>query len=1069
MRQLKLTTLLIAASTGARIRETDDQEQAVVPRAPHLMPVVPEMEKTDIIPQGLFMDPKVAIYVRCENLNAREIISETDSRARVEYLYKGQSGQELLQISKTDIVDNVKSPNYAKPLRIFLPNPMPKTFLNFSIYDIYNEMDYMRIGSFTVDLPSLLARAKKDKLKPIKFVLCRKGVSAKLGDGEVGCALGDKDVWKRNFKPSVCSLTGWDTWTSRSRMKMQMFAMDLANRDKMKIISPKEKRQVWIKGLPLPVGTDPYLQLYASRSVNQPCRIKSRDQIMWKGSKTLQRPGGTLDPNCVGPLALKTKWTKKKAVVRGYTKYEDDRSTESYDNKGYLSWSPFSVDVDELCGGEMEREVSIIVWDDDGDKKQKRDDMVGATSVPCSAFKTKDSLQGFGNLTQDGYKGSQGFLFLNSTEWVQEIVASEYTASGVEIKVNFAVDFSKSNVLQPVDDQETLMQGGLHALKDGKLNDYELVLSNVAKMLGKYDSDNKMPLWTFGGLHNTGNGQKDSLFVTSKEGWEGSKGVVEAYRKEVKACLDGSWPKYKVPPGWGEGTPKGWCFGGSPESRSYEELINKAAEDARADTSTSYHVLVVLTDGDETLFSKFGHRGSAEVERALKWASHETPLTVIFVGIGSERSNGLKKLRNLEKNTCKGKNYRRDNLDVLILNELVEANRIEQREADIKNRTNQFNAKGWRAAWGQSHIKQILTKDELLSRSVLEELPEHVLTYFSDYQQTVPKHTLQSFMQKSDLKVAGQLQSSKQKSKPLYLEKLAPVAGGGDLCLPDPKIPPERLRVADLTPQPAPFSQVATTTIYSPMASASISGFYYISNKIVNGCHVWKQNGGTNFIFCDRLGYYIFGRKPESNTGEVSSKDPVGGRWPHEVSKWSFQHIVVEDTTVINHIEFSSTGRCISKLLLTVRDAKKMCTTLPLCTGITFQGSPNFKKVYQNNFGKKMIHFKNHTKMGSGDWTSYIVLRPDKTDDHTMSLFALQYAVSEELYGEATARILGPKKPSACGYNPRRAQRRWGSKKKVAVTADKSTFRAISVCTVPNIWGTCPRPKPVKREKRDIP
>lgn len=1021
-----LRALLVTAAWAARINQefaevegeagaadihAHSQQMSELGAPKVVVPLVPEMMDSDRVPAGLTADPAVAIYVRCENLHSREAFSDTDSRARVQYYYASSSGQELLQISKTEVVENVGSPAYAKPLKVLRPTPLPQVLLNFSIYDQSGDKDYLRLGSFTADLTALTSKVKAAKSRSVEFSLCRRGVSEGLKDGLVGCAGGEKDEAKRARTPSRCTVSGFDTWTQHSKMQLQIFAMDLPNKGKQ-VLSAKVKREMELKGQPLPVTTEPYLQIFGSKSVDRPCRITDKEQIMWsRMTGTQSRPAGVLDKACVGPISMET---SKEGPVPG-------RSTEAGHSQRYISWKPFSVDVDELCGGEWEREVSLVVWDDGGNQAGKKDYMIGGLSVPCKAFKDMSMLNGFGNLSQVDFQGSQGFLMLNSTQWVQQVTAAEYVASGVEVKVTFAVDFSQSNILQPAGDRETIMSGGLHALKDGTPNDYESVLSNVAEVLGQFDTDGKMPLWTFGGLHNTASGKNDSVHVTAGRSAEG---IVAGYRAEVQNCMDGSWPKYKVPPGWSDGEVKGWCFGG-PDGARYAPMISKAAREARMDKSSSYHVLVVLTDGDETHFSKFGHAGSDEVVQALRNASRSSPLSVIFVGIGSERSDGLKKLRGLEKQVCSQKDsYRRDILDVLFLQDLREKHRKATAISDKMKRTNAYIAK--RRLSGvktNKAVKNVLTVEEELARTVLDELPEHLLTYFSDFRSILPKHALTTFMSSDDLQRASRMASA-----PLVLERRGYKLAAGrksDLCLPGAETPPMTLRLTDVRPT-AVYSSQPAAPVYSPLSDKRIAGDYVLESKQrVNGFPVWKQ--GSNYLYSDISGYWMIGSDVQGNRGWLSTAKAHGGRLPHKDHEWSYKHTSVVDATPITHFK-----PCVSQQWTSIEEAKRSCSKLTACKGFDFSGTPSWP-------GKKyMMHFYNRTGLRRmKGMTSYYV-RPASPDDRAMSLDVLQEAMAGKMRGEASASLLGPKSASAC-HESRMA-----------------AYRAIKVCIVPDLKGSCP-------------
>jgi len=730
---------LLTVARGARVAVGDDI--AVGGEAPiTAAPLVPEMDVRDRIPPSLIEDPFVGIYMRCQNIQqfTRATAKATDSRARVEYMYKGPSGDDLLQIAKTEVYDNQKEPWYKKPLEVRYDSKAD-VFLNFSIYEISGGKDWRRLGSFTADMATL----RKQKTE-VKFNICKKGMSAPIGGDLTPCADGKKDEAWRGTAAGYCWLSGFEKWDRKTSLTIQLFAMDLPNMDPLKRYSPKTVAEYKAKQTPLPVGTDPYFLLYASKSLDKPCTINDAKDLQW----TWYRPTGVKNSNCRGPIRLNG---FNDGIVKGH-------SSNAPGGKRFLSWNRFSVSVDELCGSEWDRMVTVLVLDDDG-AKTKRDDFVGGVTVPAHAFKNMDSLYRLGNITRAKNAESRGLLMLNSTSLTKDLTAAQYVKSGVQVKVTLAVDFSSSNVMQPVDNREDMLRGGLHRKVSGDENDYEKVLTNVHDLLGKFDTDGQMPLWTFGGIAP---GQKSAEGVQTLGEFKGTSPLLKGYRSAVDKCMDGSYRKFKVPPGWGEGDMKGWCFSGPS---TYGQVVDKAALAAMNDKELSYHVLVVITDGDEVTPPSMPK--SQDLLKALQKASTDAPLSVIFVGLGNGRPDNFGTLRQLENKHCGfDPKPRRDMLNVALLKDLRAANWQAERQRQITKGMYQFNKKYKGKFAKEKRSRKVLSVNEMLARQILEELPEQMLSYFVDLKREIAKSAL-DFVPSKMLKWAATHKDDVVKGAPL--------------------------------------------------------------------------------------------------------------------------------------------------------------------------------------------------------------------------------------------------------------------------------------------------------------
>ncbi|KAL3909346.1 MAG: hypothetical protein SGILL_008122 [Bacillariaceae sp.] len=185
---------------------------------------------------------------------------------------------------------------------------------------------------------------------------------------------------------------------------------------------------------------------------------------------------------------------------------------------------------------------------------------------------------------------------------------TDYLAGGLEISLSIAIDFTGSN-------GDPRVPGTLHHIsRDGQLNDYEKVLTAVGRVLARYDSDQKFPVYGFGAKYN-GN-IKHCFQVGGASQLVGMKGVLAGYRSAFSSGLTMSGPTV------------------------FAEVIQHVAIQAQKEYERkeamgkqSYSILLILTDGAVT--------DEDETKIALKYAS-SAPLSIVIVGLGNEDFSKMK-------------------------------------------------------------------------------------------------------------------------------------------------------------------------------------------------------------------------------------------------------------------------------------------------------------------------------------------------------------------------------------------------------------------------------------------
>ena len=332
------------------------------------------------------------------------------------------------------------------------------------------------------------------------------------------------------------------------------------------------------------------------------------------------------------------------------------------DNDLNPKWQPFTIDVNQLCDGDLNKAILVTVWD--WEKSGKHTPMgsfettvnglmraltPGGGGNPKTvdtkkAFKLKRSGKDFGMVVVTAASitgGSSGdrqnvsfSMALGDPAKTQPPTMAarapapfapiprqpipppmayappppgkpkfvDYISGGCELQMCVAIDFTGSN-------GDPRRPGTLHYIdfRDGQLNDYEKALSAVGSIIARYDSDQKFPVMGFGAKY--GGVIQHCFQVGPTPEVSGIAGILEAYRGTFKTGLTMSGPTL------------------------FAEVITIAAAQARSAQEAAkrigqqaYTILLILTDGAVSDVNG--------TKRAIAAAS-DAPLSIVIVGIGN--------------------------------------------------------------------------------------------------------------------------------------------------------------------------------------------------------------------------------------------------------------------------------------------------------------------------------------------------------------------------------------------------------------------------------------------------
>lgn len=240
------------------------------------------------------------------------------------------------------------------------------------------------------------------------------------------------------------------------------------------------------------------------------------------------------------------------------------KSSNNNRNQAQFEFNQFSLLVQDLCGGDRDKEVKVEFFQSSKNGRHKNlgsvlftvNEVKGDPNVELSIVKQKGAKLTFSKLV---FQKRNSFL--------------EYIFGGCELNLAIAIDFTLSNG-KPTD------RDSLHNL-DINRNEYYKALHSVGKILEFYDTDKQFPLLGFGARLNLGCRQFDShCFALNgnicNPECDGLDGVLSSYRKALNNV----------------------DLYGPTHFNQIIKLVNDMAEGANVSQhNQKYQILLILTDG----------------------------------------------------------------------------------------------------------------------------------------------------------------------------------------------------------------------------------------------------------------------------------------------------------------------------------------------------------------------------------------------------------------------------------------------------------------------------------------
>uniref|UniRef100_A0A8C4WT00 Copine-3 n=1 Tax=Eptatretus burgeri TaxID=7764 RepID=A0A8C4WT00_EPTBU len=283
--------------------------------------------------------------------------------------------------------------------------------------------------------------------------------------------------------------------------------------------------------------------------------------------------------------------------------------TEVVKNNLNPTWRPFSVPMQALCQGDLEKEIKIVCTDYDNDGSH---DFIGESRVNVLRLQQAETsplelecVNAEKKRKKKHYKNS-GVIIVKSFKIDVEYSFLDYIMGGTQMNFTVGIDFTISN-------GDPRSPDSLHYLNPGGSNEYLSALWSVGSVIQDYDTDKLFPAFGFGALIPPKfeiSHEFPLNFNFSNPYCNGVQEIVNAYHSCLQQLrLYG--PTYFSP------------------------IINHVAQFAAAAAKlpgATYFVLLILTDGVITDMD--------ETRLAIVNASR-LPMSIIIVGVGGADFDGM--------------------------------------------------------------------------------------------------------------------------------------------------------------------------------------------------------------------------------------------------------------------------------------------------------------------------------------------------------------------------------------------------------------------------------------------
>ncbi|CAG9335279.1 unnamed protein product [Blepharisma stoltei] len=264
---------------------------------------------------------------------------------------------------------------------------------------------------------------------------------------------------------------------------------------------------------------------------------------------------------------------------------------------GNGTWKIVNKTIHEYCNGDLNRNILLEVYDHHrgGDHK-----LIGVAHFTLQGILS--GLTSDLNLLNphDKSKHSQGKFLIGNVRRAKIPSFLDYLSGGLEITVNFAIDFTSSN-------GDPSSPESLHYLDPRGHNHYESAIFAISEFLLNYNNSKSIPVYGFGAeIEGSLNQCFPLTFDAGNPTANGVEELLNSYRNALyQVSLSG--PTYFSP--------------------IIREVVIEAERIHESQLCQRYDLLVILTDGDPN-----------DMQDTIDWIVRGSyaPLSIVIVGIGSD-------------------------------------------------------------------------------------------------------------------------------------------------------------------------------------------------------------------------------------------------------------------------------------------------------------------------------------------------------------------------------------------------------------------------------------------------
>ncbi|XP_075033601.1 copine-1 isoform X1 [Mixophyes fleayi] len=268
-------------------------------------------------------------------------------------------------------------------------------------------------------------------------------------------------------------------------------------------------------------------------------------------------------------------------------------------------WKKFSVPLQSLCAGDLNKPIKVHCTDYDSDGSH---DLIGIFETNLSQLQKAgggspvefECINPQKKQKKKSYKNS-GVIRIKSCKIDVEYSFLDYVMGGCQINFIVGIDFTGSN-------GDPKSPDSLHFISPNGVNEYLTAIWCVGNVVQDYDTDKQFPAFGFG-AQVPPNWQVSHEFALnfnpSNPYCAGVQGIVDAYRQAL--------PQVRL-------------YGPTNFSPIINHVTKFAAAAAQQRTASQYFVLLIITDGEITDLN--------ETRNVIVQAS-KLPMSIIIIGVGN--------------------------------------------------------------------------------------------------------------------------------------------------------------------------------------------------------------------------------------------------------------------------------------------------------------------------------------------------------------------------------------------------------------------------------------------------